>query len=65
MNYSYFASDELARSLESNTEDDEARSGSNVYQNAFTTTGECILCEAAKSYMESQSIPDIRTFLSV
>ena len=62
MSYSYFASDEMARRLESNTEDDDPCSGSNVYQNAVTTTGEHILHEASKSYMKSQSNPDIRTF---
>ena len=59
MSYSYFASDELARSLESNTEDDDVCSGSNVYQNAVTSAGERVLREASKSF---QSNPDVRTF---
>ena len=57
----YFASDEMAR-LESNTEDDDAHSGSNVYQNTVTTAGECILREASKSYMGSQSNSNVQTF---
>ena len=39
MSYSYFASNELARTLESNTEDDDVLSGSNLYQNAVTSAG--------------------------
>ena len=62
MSYLYFASNELARSLESNIEDDDAHSGSNVYQTAVTTAGERMLREASKSFMVSQSNPDVRTF---
>ena len=53
------ASDELVRSLESNTEDDDVHSSSNVYKNAVTSAGERVLREASKSF---QSNPDVRTF---
>ena len=60
--YSYFASDEMTWRLESNTKDNDPHSGSNVYQNAVTTAGDCILHEASKSDKESQSNPDVRAF---
>ena len=62
MSYSYFASDELARSLESNNEYDDVRSGSNVYQNTVTSAGERMICEASKSSIGSQSNPSVQTF---
>ena len=62
MSYLYFASDELVRCLESNSEDDDVRSGSNVYQNAVTTAGERMFHESSKSFMGSQSNPDVNFF---
>ena len=49
MSYSYFASDELARSLKSIIDDDEAHpcgGRANAYQNAVTTAGDHMLLEA-------------------
>ena len=64
MSYSYFASDELVRSLEANADDDDddARSCSgraNVNQNTVTTAGNHMLREASKSF---HSNPDVQTF---
>ena len=60
MSYSHFASDAPARRLESIIKDDDPCSGSNVYQNIDTTTGDFM--KASKSYMKSQSSPVFQTF---
>ena len=50
MSYSYFVGDELARHLESNTEDDDPCSTSNVYQNVAPIPGDRTLHEASQSF---------------
>ena len=64
MSYSYFARDELVRSLESNTEDDVIYLGSNIYQNTVTSAGERMIREAFKSFIESAIKPNYSNFFS-